>query len=214
MRSARAAFVAATVLAIGAASLAAGGVLPNGAGATRPASEEVASFATQARISPSEAAQHLSDQSKLPMLARVAAAKLGSAYAGIWVDADGDQRIKLGVSVPSRDPIPGDLADTARAAIEAARLGNRVDLVKTDRSEAEVVDLQHRLEAELVTVNAGAEDWIDAEPNLVTGTVDLLRPRAVDITASQARFLDRAPQRFGSSIRVRSGPGKLRPFER
>ena len=183
--------------------LAAGGAAYAGLSSEKegPAREEVTSFAADENIGEGEAARRLAAQARLPRLADEASRALGRDYGGVWVD----ERIKLGVRSPD-----AQLTAKAREAIARAGLEGEADVVAGARSEAEIVGLQHRIERELVAVNAGAEITIDAQPNLEAGVVEVLTPpRRRDRSPAQAAWLERAPERFGSSIRIMRGPGKL-----
>lgn len=128
------------------APVAYGWISPSGGPEVAPASEEVTSFAADAHLSRAEAAKRLGEQSKLPTLARLAAAELGAGYGGLWVAADGDQRIKLGVFSAASGPVPETLRRSAAAAIRAAGLAGRVDVVRSRRGEPLLLRLQHPLQ--------------------------------------------------------------------
>lgn len=174
-----------------------------------PSQAEVESFATDEGISEDEARERLRDQAKLPALARNARRELGSHYGGVWVDARGDGRIKLGVPAPDRR-----LRRAAARAAAQAGLEGRVDLVAVARSDAQLRDLQRSLDRELRVVNCGAADPIDAVPDAERGVVEILTPSRADRTAAQRRFLTEAPRRYGDAIRIRRGPGRLKLDER
>ena len=69
-----------------------------GSGSARgPAFEEVVSYADGASINPPTARHELRAQSRIPKLVTVAHRRLGPLVGGVWVDAKGDRRIKLGI---------------------------------------------------------------------------------------------------------------------
>ncbi len=143
------------------------------------------------------------DQKKLPLLERHARQALRADYGGIWIDARGDERIKL--AVRSLDP---RRRRAARRAVVRAALKGRVDLVAVRRGEDELERLRLRLDRELVKVNRGAVDHVDAVPNPPLGVIDLLTPvKRAHTTPAQRRFLEGAPRRFGHRVRIRKGPG-------
>jgi hypothetical protein len=83
---------------------------------------EIASFARDARISESEAAERLSWQMRVPDLGLLAAHRLGTAFGGIWVDSRDGDRVKVGVvtSVPASGGLAIGAPDwyASRAALD------------------------------------------------------------------------------------------------
>ncbi len=168
---------------------------------------EVTSFARDAGISEAEAAEHLRDQSRLHLLDDAARLQLGDDYGGIWVDAWGDQRIKLAVVGRDVGEIAPETARQARAAIDETGFAGKVDLVAV---EHDLVSLQHEMESLLQSINADAPVTIDAVAHLPTGTIEVDRPKDTELTPAQARFLEGIQTRHGELLRVRVKTGRLR----
>ncbi len=101
-------------------------------------------------------------------------------------------------------------ARTAPAVLDETGFAGKVDLVAIERSERELVAIQHEMESVLQAINAGAPASIDALADVRAGTIDLERPKDTELTPAQARFLEEIQAPHGELLRVGVKTGRFR----
>lgn len=187
----------AALLLAGAGSAAA---LGSGQDDSHPAREEIASLGTDASISVPQAERELRNQRRLPALVSAGRDLLGRDYGGVWVAAR-TRRITLGVLAAN-----GRLAPAARQraqdAVRLAGLEDAARIVATRHSEAELLALQRRLEAQFAIVNRGARIPVEVSADLAASKVSVSAPSTGRTTRAQARTLDSAIKAHASLVHV------------
>lgn len=180
---------------------------------------DIDAYAADAGISLEQAAQNLKDQRNVGRLAELCERRLGESFGGLWIDADGDQRIKVGLVGPARGPVADRVIATAWAVIAEAGLDGKADLVKREHSLKELEAVQHRMETELARLNPASPmvrgvpqrvKSIDAIADVRAGVVEVWVPRRDELTDEQAAFVWRALEDYGPAVRLRAQFGWFR----
>lgn len=142
--------------------------------------------------------------------ARVGERALGDAFGGHWFERDGKVLV-FGV-VATEDEVAMLEARVAEKLDEAG-LDTEFRVTTVPISEDAVVALQAELDEQMASgdVNRDVEVYVNAEPNVREGAVNLTVPASDVITQRQAEFLERAQANYGTRINLVESPGRFIP---
>ena len=168
---------------------------------------EISSYARDTGISREDAAARLDEQARVPSLTTQARRRLGSAFGGIWIDVDDQDRIKFGVVADRFD----DGSGTAHELLRSAGLDGRADVVPYAHSERELAAMQDELTRELEVPNQQAAFPVGVETDVPRGRLRLRIPPPGTVDMSQREAVSRIADRLGDvvEVEIRSGVGQL-----
>ncbi|MEV4508569.1 S1 family peptidase [Dactylosporangium sp. NPDC049525] len=181
-------------------------VVPAPAMAAPAPSEEAASFARERGISVAAAEQRLGWQAVAPDLLERLPAELGERFGGVWIDGQGGDRVKVGLT-GSLDPAAATIINRAATALG---LGAAYDVVLVARSAAALERSMDRLGPEIARVNTGAPAGLAGGVRPDLNALWLGVPSGA--TADQLALVETTRQALGSGLVVGSAPRGLRPL--
>lgn len=168
---------------------------------------EAGAFARERGISLAEARQRFGWQRLAPDLATRLESDLPKSFAGVWIDVNDGDRIKVGVAAT----ITGDVAAIVRDA--AARLGlvDAYDLVQARYTMRALLDAGEWLGAEIERVNAGAAATLTAGMRTDRNAIELQTPVQGALTRRQEELVAAAKTELGDLLVIGSYAGRPTP---
>jgi len=155
-----------------------------------PGDLEIQSLADDRSISFAEAAERLSWQGGLDELADLASAELGEQFAGVWIDVDDGDRVKLALTQgPHPDPF-----GAAQQIVDQLGLGYATDLLQVTYGIDELEAANEAIGDMLVA--AGAQNQLAVGLRTDLNAVELDLPPAGP-SAAQVQLVDDIRQQFG-----------------
>jgi streptogrisin C len=168
--------------------------------------DEVAGFARQRDIPADQARQRLAWQAAAPDLAEALATSLRSRSAGVWVDVNDRDRIKVGIVGGLDSTI---LAAVRRAAEDVGLAAGGYDVLGVAHTLTALEADNQWLGGEIARVNQGAAATLVTSIRTDRNAVELLTPREGTLTAEQAALTATAVQRLGDKLITGRYDGQL-----
>lgn|GEM_PF-1873569 len=169
---------------------------------TEPSDWEAIGLARERKISPLEARQRLHWQALGLALQDRAAAELGEDFAGVWIEPNDGDRVKVGVT----------RAAAAPAALRIARavgLNEGVDQIQVRYSLTELAEAKSWIATELHRVNKGAAKTLKVSVRTDDNVVALALPTDATLTPAQRELVDTAQTRFGDRVALHTFSGNV-----
>jgi hypothetical protein len=177
-------------------------------------------LAAERGVSLAEAQRRIGWQKLAPQLAEEAAARLGDRFGGVWIDAAGQDRVRIGVLGGGSAAARASARASARSAATAVGLGEATDTVAVRHSMVELERGNAWLAAQIATVNTDAGALSTGGPGGVpTGgltagirpdvnAIELQLPVLGTLTPAQSALVDEARRRLGDALRVGTYTGR------
>ncbi len=133
---------------------------------------------------------------------------LGEGFGGLWIDPKNPGRIIVRVVREGSATRADAAASRVQSLSNRLGVGRETTVVQGATPAASLTALQASLDQGLTSVNIGAPDTVDAEPDVVRGTVQLTLPPTP--SSSQRAFVEKALAAYPgvTSVGQKPGPAK------